>query len=339
MADQEKHALLQRLGGDLDMGPVLRIAAWGLTAAMALAIAVFASRSEIGLRRVAGAMNPGQTEAARLASAQAFARAEEAEREVRRLTDTVQGLSADRDKLLNRVASLERSLEDLTGSIALTRPARRPPIADQLLAPGSSLHSPLQPPDAALPTGSLPDRASPALTPPGIDAPMSLAPENPGELGSDRVPGAIPIPRVDPRRAGEIASPTLAPAPNPAGEALTPDPGSSSAREARAPAASSTTLGGRPGQRHGIDLGSATSIEGLRGLWKKIRQGQASPLVADLKPVVSVRDASQPGSVELRLVAGPVPSALAASRLCAALSAAGAPCRATSYDGQSLAAR
>lgn len=326
MADQEKHALLPRLNGRLDMGPVLRIAAWGLTAAAALAIAVFASRSDIGLRRFAGAMNPAQTEAARLATAQAFARAEEAERKVQRLTETVQSLSADRDKLLNKVASLERSLEDLTGSIALTRPARRPPIADQLLAPGSGPASPLQQRDAALPTGSLPDEPNPRLTPPRIDAPMLLAPEDSADLGSNRVPGGIPIPRADPRRTGEIAAPA-------------PDAPSLPAREALSPVASGTTIGNRPGQRHGIDLGSATSIEGLRGLWKKIRQGRASPLIADLKPVVSVRDAAQPGSVELRLVAGPVPSALAASRLCAALSAAGTPCRAATFDGQSLAAR
>lgn len=327
MADQEKHARRDRLTGHLDMGPVLRIVAWGLAAVGALAIAVFAGRSEIGERRVANAMNPAHTEATRLATAQALARAEEAEREARRLVETVQTLGADRDKLMNRVASLERSLDDLTGSLALTPPARRPATADLLLAPQRTKPpSPLQP-DAALPTGSLPDTASLTPIPPSSEGPALLDPASAAEGGSGRPPGGIPIPRGDPRRTGEIAAP--APSFSAPSEPPAPD----------APAASGTAPGSQAGKRHGIDLGSATSVEGLRTLWKKIRQGQASPLIADLKPVVSVHDAAQPGSVELRLVAGPVPSALAASRLCAALAANGTPCRAATYDGQSLAAR
>ena len=39
------------------------------------------------------------------------------ENETRRLSETVQALTADRDRLLARVASLERSLEDVTSSI------------------------------------------------------------------------------------------------------------------------------------------------------------------------------------------------------------------------------
>lgn len=330
MAGQEKRTPPDRRDRRLDMGPVLRIAAWGFAAAAALAIAVFASRSEIGERRVAVAMNPAETEAGRRATVQALARAEEAEREARRLAEAVQSLGADRDKLLNRVASLERSLDDLTGSIALTQPARRPVTAD-LLAAGNRSMSPAQEPDATLPTGSLPDMAGLTPIPPKTDAPRSLAPGSTAAPGTVPVPRGIPIPRADPRRTGEVAAPSEPP---------TPEVQSSlPAREASLTAASGTAIGSQPGKQHGIDLGSATSIEGLRVLWKKIKQGQASPLIADLKPVVSVHDAAQPGSVELRLVAGPVPSALAASRLCAALSAAGTPCRAATFDGQSLAAR
>jgi hypothetical protein len=347
LADPEKRTLPERRNGrlnmgPLDMGPLLRIAGWGLAAAAALAIAVFAGRSEIGQHRAAIAMNPALSEATRLATTQALTRAEQAEREAHRLAETVESLSADRDKLLNRVASLERSLEDLTGSISLTRPARRPAAADLLLAQENKPNAPTQQPDATLPTGSLPGQASLGRTPPKPGAPMLLAPDHAWEPGSAPVARGIPVPRADPRRTGEVASPAPAAAPSPiaAGEPPAPEaPSSPPAREAVAPVASSTALGSQAGKRHGIDLGSATSIEGLRALWKKIQQSRTSPLLADLKPVVSVHDAAQPGSVELRLVAGPVPSALAASRLCAALSAAGTPCRATTFDGQSLAAR
>lgn len=339
MAEQEKRTLIERLDGRSDLGPVLRIAGWGFAAAAAVAIAVSAGRSEIGQRRAAVALNPAQSEATRLATSQALTRADEAEREVRRLGETVQALGADRDKLSNRVAALERSLEDLTGSIALTQPARRPAM-DLLMAPGSSSGTPLRPPDTSPPTGSVADRASLGQTPPRIDAPISLAPDDAAAAGSPAAPGGIPLPRADPRRPGQAASRAPSPSHIAAGEAAAPDgPSSSPAVEEITPAASGTSIGGPAGKRHGIDLGSATSIEGLRALWKKIQHGRTSPLIAELKPVVSVHDAAQPGSVELRLVAGPVPSALAASRLCAALSAAGTPCRATTFDGQSLAAR
>lgn len=313
-----------------DMGPLLRIAAWGLAATGALALAVVASRSEIGERRfslAAAATNATQSDSARLATAQALARAAEAEREARSLGETVRTLTSDRDQLASRLAALERSLEDLTGSISLTQPlTRRPPMVDMLLPPAGP--SPLQRPNGSAAASDLTSSLGAArpFGPPDT-RPSTFGPtqasgpaETPAGAAADPAASEIPLPRPNPLSASQLAA---APAPGrlPANQSAAADTAGASAVAAN--------------QRFGVDLGGASSVEGLRALWTRLKEGQSS-LVAELKPVVSVRDAAQPGTVELRLVAGPVPSALAASRLCAALSAAGTACRAAAFDGQAL---
>jgi len=53
--------------------------------------------------------------------------------------------------------------------------------------------------------------------------------------------------------------------------------------------------------------------------------------------VIAIREGAKPGSMELRLVAGPLANASIAARLCAALAAAGQSCQPTVFDGQRLA--
>lgn len=311
MADRSKRALFDDSERRIDLGPLLRIAAWGVGAVGAIAIAVFAGRSEMGERRIA---TGGQAsyDATRAATSQALARAAEAERESRRLAETVRALTADRDQLAGRVLALERSIEDLTGSISLTQPTRRPALVDMLLP---SATGGLRPPDDAPPRpGPFPDPAGPGYaiqTTPRAPA----ASETGGGPADAAGPAEIPLPRPSPLNPNHEATPGT-----PAGPA------------AADPAA---VLSGRG--PFGVDLGAAASVEGLRGLWSRIRSGQSSALVAELRPLVSVRDTAQPGTVELRLVAGPVATAQAASRLCAAIAASGASCRATPYEGQTLA--
>jgi len=86
----------------------------------------------------------------------------------------------------------------------------------------------------------------------------------------------------------------------------------------------------------GIDLGTAATVEGLRNLWTSIKDTQA-PLLEGLRPVVAVRDGAKPGSLELRLVAGPLANAGVAAKLCAALADAGLTCAPAVFDGQRLA--
>jgi len=85
----------------------------------------------------------------------------------------------------------------------------------------------------------------------------------------------------------------------------------------------------------GIDVGGNASIEGLRALWTTLKATQPA-LFEGLRPVIAVRE-GKAGAVELRLVAGPLPNASIAARLCATLSAVSQSCQPTVFDGQRLA--
>ena len=86
----------------------------------------------------------------------------------------------------------------------------------------------------------------------------------------------------------------------------------------------------------GVDVGGNASIEGLRSLWGTLKSAQPA-LFDGLRPVIAVREGQKPGSIELRLIAGPLPNASIAARLCAALAAANQPCQPSIFDGQRLA--
>ena len=100
-----------------------------------------------------------------------------------------------------------------------------------------------------------------------------------------------------------------------------------------------------PGKfEYGLDLGSATTIEGARALWA-LAYKRYGAQIEGLQPIVQVRErARPPGSpgaagIELRLIVGPLPNAATAARYCATLAAAGATCKPAHYDGQRLALR
>jgi hypothetical protein len=85
-----------------------------------------------------------------------------------------------------------------------------------------------------------------------------------------------------------------------------------------------------------IDIGGGTTLDALRELWASVK-GNHPNLVAGLRPVIAVRDGARPGTIELRIVAGPLPNAAAASRLCASFAASGWACRPAPFEGQRLA--
>lgn len=130
-----------------------------------------------------------------------------------------------------------------------------------------------------------------------------------------------------------VASPPLAPAPNP--ETI-PTISAPAATRAPTPIEEPAATKNEAKAEFGIDLGRANSVEGLRQLWATIRSKHGGALEG-LRPIVTVREIARTGGVELRLVAGPIPNAAAAARLCAAM--AGATCHPTAFDGQKLALR
>jgi hypothetical protein len=226
-----------------------RLGFWGLCAFGSVSLVVSLALSDAGLERIAIGFANVQGEA------QAEARPTP-EEEARKVGETVRMLAADRERVLARIQALERSLEDVTGSLAS------------------------------------PDKAPAAGWP--EPAPTPSASVN------------VPLPRTVPL-----------PQPTPA----LPPPNSAVTKT-----------------EFGIDLGSAGTVEGLRALWAAARARHGG-LLEGLRPVMSVRDGGRPGNVELRLVAGPIPNAASAARLCATLTAAGAVCQPSVFDGQRLALR
>ncbi len=93
-----------------------------------------------------------------------------------------------------------------------------------------------------------------------------------------------------------------------------------------------------PPTQYGVDIGSGLTMEALRARWLAIYSAHAA-LFDGMKPIVSVKEVAHGNRVELRLVAGPIAEAAAATRLCASLSAFGLFCQPTLYEGQRLAQR
>ena len=243
------------------MRDLWRLALWGLSATAALTLVAYATTSDMGrdrahmaLAEVHEILIPSGAKAIRPLDA----------REGRRLAETVRALTADRERLLARVATLEQSLDGITGSIARVEKAVKTP-----------------PEAIAVP-------AEPAPSPPENEVTSSIRPPA-------VVPSQVPMP---------------------------PQPPVSNAGKAE----------------FGLDLGSASTVEALRTAWA-VALRRHGVLLEGLHPVVQTRERPRPGGPELRLIAGPIPNAATAARLCAAMTAAGAICAPALFDGQRLAGR
>lgn len=277
---------------NLDLRGLVRLGAWGAVAVTALLLAVFATRSDLGARRMAAALGqpaPVQ-QAIRLQAdpSPVTARTAELEFETRQLGATVRSLSTDRDRLLARVTVLERSLEDVTGSIARS-PAR-------------------------------------ALPPEPASRPDPMAKTEPATRGENAAL-FIRQPLTGPSMVATISSPLTIPAPSP--EAL-----------ARIGLTSNSLDDGNTATRteFGVDIGGGANVTALRNVWAAARRSHDN-LFDGLYPVITVRDGTRPGSVELRLIVGPLGNAAAAARLCGTLANVGISCQPAIFDGQRLALR
>src|ERR1700684_3878062 len=113
-----------------------RLVVWGSTAATALLIAVLSSRGVVGSPRAAvAASTRGSGTVAIVQPAQpaqtpppALARAIDTQAaETQRLAEAVRDLTADNDELKSRLAVVEHSIDDVTGSIARQAQSPAPP--------------------------------------------------------------------------------------------------------------------------------------------------------------------------------------------------------------------
>ncbi len=155
--------------GFFDMRSLTRLAIWGVAAGTALTLAVLTAYSDSGSRRLANTVaslkNPSPPQAPGPNAAQLAARTAEAENETRRLSEAVRALASDRERLVVRIAGLERNLEDVTGSIKRQAAIAPPQVAAEPAPPQRI--DPVKPDADA--TGSV--TAAPASAPPGASAP------------------------------------------------------------------------------------------------------------------------------------------------------------------------
>lgn len=88
----------------------------------------------------------------------------------------------------------------------------------------------------------------------------------------------------------------------------------------------------------GVDLGGEKTVDGLRARWATLRGNHGSTFDG-LRPLINIKEGAKSGTVELRLVVGPLANAAAAARVCARLQTKGVPCTPTVFDGQRLSLR
>jgi len=304
MARSKARAL--ELDDDSGDHPMLgRFLLWAGLAAVAMGFAALAAQTRTGSQRIAALLdNDGISTTVAIRSEALAGRPTEADAETRRLGDQVRQLTADRDRLMARLDTLERNIE-VTGSVQREAPAPSRPSA-----PAAS--PPTSPPGWSLVPSNIPPAAGIPVAPPNSGA----APPN---------SGAAP-----PANAAPPSQQSAAAAAAPAGATPSGANGITASEQAAGSIATRTEFA--------VDLGGDASFDGLRAMWASLKANHA-PLLEGLRPVAAVREGGKAGALELRLVVGPLHNAVAAARLCASLGAAGVACQATIFDGQRFALR
>jgi hypothetical protein len=236
-----------------------------------------------------------------------------------RLNDALRTLAAERDRLDERVQKLEQSLGDITASIR------------ERAAAASTQQVQMAPRIPEAPDGG-------ARHPESIKAVQRIAASSP-PVPPEPARGAIPAAGVIGTPGGEaflpyVNRPMVVP-PSAAQEPMQIH-AVPVVRETAAAAPSQESATTRT--EFAIDLGTEPNMEALRARWASLR-GIHAPLIGNLRPLVSVREGNRPGTVELRLIAGPLSNAGDAAKACASLQSKGVNCQTAVYDGQRLALR
>jgi hypothetical protein len=187
------------LGQLRDSSAMWRASLWGGAASIALAAAVLMTQTDLGAQRLQMVFS-GQPAPKPMTQADFVPRsdAEALKRETMRLEAQVRELAADREKLNARIATLETSLSDMTGSIkrelatvAAKPVAPAPVIGAPPTAPPARLE-PVAPPEAKpepKPEAAATPDGQPQLAPPLGEAvplpPMRVAAAAAGDIGID----------------------------------------------------------------------------------------------------------------------------------------------------------
>jgi SPOR domain len=325
-----------------------RAGGWGVAAAVSLAAVAVVTQTDVGktrlqdaiaqapaLRHVFLAGYVAQRPAAPVPArpvADMPAHTADNKAEMQRLETAVRTLTSDRDRLANRLASLEQNLDDMTGSIrAVTdataaaraatdevkvKIAQRPPPAPPPVAPPAMNFPPIiSMVGAPSPSPPKPAEARPAK-PLEANAQAPSEPSAPPKQAAAPAHAAIAVPPAMPAKTVEVPMP--------------PTHVASITREAAHPAPPTPA---RP--EFGVDVAGARSIEALRAQWAAVKSN-FGPMLVGMHPVAAPH---HKGRSRYRLVVGPIPNLAAAARICARITAAGGLCEPTNFAGLRLVQR
>jgi hypothetical protein len=149
---------------------LLRISLWAISAAAAMAVAVYSGSTSTGHDRLQQAF--AEAHETLMPSGVKQARPLDA-REGRRLVETVQVLVADRERLVARIATLEQSLDTVTGTVAKVE---------------KSIQAPAPPPQITAPPVQPPEQITSSVSPPASEplaAPAHIPNATKTEFGID----------------------------------------------------------------------------------------------------------------------------------------------------------
>jgi hypothetical protein len=258
-----------------DFSTLLWLCGWGVATAVALSALAITSQTKSATDRLRSIFAISEPSAV----AQMPPRIAQLELETQMLTEQIRALSADRERLAGRIALLERSVDDMTGTIKRQAAASAAALAARAVSAAQP-----QPNTAFLVAGAAPAvAASEAKTDPVITA-------------------SVPLPPGRASAALASAAPESAASPN----------------------------------EFGLDLGGASTPEGLLQRWITVK-ASFGPLLSGLHPLAAPE--RRQGKTGYRLVVGPLPNSPAATGLCAHFSAAHTACRAVKFEGELIAQR
>lgn len=313
-----------------------RILGWGGSAIFSLLAVAFVSQTERGAAQIETALfgtesSPAATAAQAVPGTPASSLTAAApSADINRLTAQLRQLTADRDRLAARLASLEQHLGDATGSIGAQRTAA--PAAPEPKLSDVPVES--KPPEAApspvidrdVVRTVLPDVlpklaaiAAPTFAVPAVIEPlaMSVRPETASWVTSAVTEPEKPVPAPE---AAPDKPPVLVNVPLPP------------IRVAAAPHVQRPPP--PPRMDYAVDIGGSIGTENLAAQWMAVK-ANLGPLLTGLRPAVG-RD-HRFGRVPYRLLVGPLASPAAAARLCVRLAESGIECRPARFEGEQLA--
>jgi hypothetical protein len=296
-----------------------QVIGWGVSAAFAVGILVIVSEQEadVSLTLPFVKAAPAHESEAQMPARPAIKtppNEAKADAEIKQLAAAVRQLTAGNERLKAQIASLERHLNDVTGSISRRAATAAPAPTTEASIP------PMLPKFAAI--ARPPNKTANMIEP--LAMPAAQATPAAWPAPDERKAESKPIrTEAEPKSVANVATPVLSPVPLPRVRPI---------RTALAAARPRPVA--PPGPALGVDIGGAMTVERLNEQWTMVK-ANFGPALVGLRPIIG-RD-HHFGHMPYRLLIGPVTGINAALRLCANLIPEGLKCRPARFEGEQLA--